>query len=267
MVPGPSLWKGHCPMSPPALPKSGWKVFDHDDALLAWIRHAQPHAEQAVAANRDAWLRHGGTWFAGVDVLENDAQGRLDGGPPLTGAALEEAGFLPLHRGQVSVTYPGYPGRDPDESDAAHRFRKTRDAAHLDGLLPIGPARRRMIREPHGWILGVPFSPMHRGNAPLVVWEGSQERLRQSLHDALAPHPPGKWSDIDVTEPYQAARRMCFETCQRVEIHAKPGEAILLHRLILHGVAPWTGPPEPPRMVVYFRPLLPGGIRDWLSLP
>ena len=254
-------------MSSNALPKTGWRVFSHEPGLESWLRAVRPHAEAAVKANLGDWLRHDGTWFAGVDVLPNDEAGRVAGGPPLVCDAHEAAGPLPLHAGQVSVTYPGYPGRDPGESDAAHRFRARRDAAHLDGLLPIGPDRRRMIREPHAWILGLPLSPMRRTNAPLVVWEGSQEVIRGALQDALAPYPREDWPNVDVTDVYQDARRQCFETCNRVEIEAMPGEAILLHRLILHGVAPWTGPAGLPRSVIYFRPILPGGITDWLSLP
>lgn len=246
---------------------TGWTRFPAEPQLDAWLAQVGPRAETVVDTQQQDWMRHGNTWFAGVDVLDNDSQGRVAGGPVLTCAALQAAGPLPLHKGQVSVTYPGYPGRDPDETDAAHRFRKNRDAAHLDGLLPIGTARKRMIQEPHAWILGLPLTPMTRDNAPLVVWEGSHHLLRDALKMALDPYPPETWTNVDVTEAYQAARRACFETCKRVEITAKPGEAILLHRLILHGVAPWTGPKAPPRSVVYFRPIHPGGIPAWLSTP
>ena len=47
------------------------------------------------------------------------------------------------------------------------------------------------------------------------------------------------------------------------------GEALLLHRHILHGVAPWTEGAEGPdagRMTAYFRPEFPH-IADWLSAP
>jgi len=49
----------------------------------------------------------------------------------------------------------------------------------------------------------------------------------------------------------------------------RPGEATLLHRLTLHGVAPWaagvTAPPEG-RIIAYFRPLM-GTVQDWLLNP
>lgn len=254
-------------MSPTLLPETGWKVFRHDPDLAAWLDHVRPFANAAAADPAHAkWLRHGGTWFAGVDVLNNDQAGRVADGPQLDCAALRAAGPMPLHKGQVSVTYPGYPRQDEGESDGAHRYRRSRDAAHLDGLKPIGPDRRRMLKEPHAWILGLPLSPMRKGQAPLVVWERSQEFLRAALSPALTSRPE-KWrADTDLTDIYQAARRRIFETCDRVEIEAEPGQAILLHRMILHGVAPWDGPEGPPRAVIYFRPVLER-ISDWLAMP
>lgn len=249
------------------LPETGWQVFPFDPELKAWLDHVRPYAEHAAAAPENThWLRHGGTWFAGVDALENDTQGRVAGGPILNHAPYTGSD-LALHKGQISVTYPGYPVQDPGDSDTAHRFRKIRDAAHMDGLLPEGPDRRRFIREPHAWILGLPLTPMHHGNAPLVVWDGSHRILQSALANALAPHPEHAWGDIDITEAYQTARRHCFDTCRRIEITADPGQAILLHRHLLHGVAPWSGPPEPPRNVIYFRPLHPGGIKAWIKDP
>lgn len=257
-----------------ALGATGWQVFPAEAALQNWCDAVRPvaHGLAADTRQRMAWLRHGETWFAGVDVLPNDIHGAVGKGPDLACAALAVAeakmGKLPLHPGQLSVTYPGYPRRDPDESEAAHRYRLRRDAAHLDGLLPIGPERRRMIREPHAWILGLPLDAMQSARAPLVVWSGSHEVLRRALREVLRPHPQARWSDVDVTEVYQAARREIFETCPRVEVEAAPGQAILLHRLLLHGVGPW---PEDAggtaRSVVYFRPLLLGGVVDWLQRP
>jgi hypothetical protein len=53
-------------------------------------------------------------------------------------------------------------------------------------------------------------------------------------------------------------------------VPAQPGEAVLVHRLALHGVAPWqkgaTAPPEG-RMIAYFRPEFQGLGDDWLSAP
>lgn len=254
----------------------GYQVFGPDPEVLHWLQSAGPAALSAAAdpGHRADWLRHGGTWFAGVNVLDNDGEGRVADGVPLRCAALRAAeavtGALPLDPGQVSVTYPGYPRQDENESDANHRYRKTRDAAHLDGLLPVGPDRRRMLKEPHAWILGLPVTDCGAGAAPLVVWKGSHEVMRTRLEAVFAQHPKEEWSDLDLTDAYHAARREVFETCPRVELPAKPGEATLLHRLVLHGVAPWHEGAEAPaegRAIVYFRPHLPGGVPDWLHLP
>jgi hypothetical protein len=73
---------------------------------------------------------------------------------------------------------------------------------------------------------------------------------------------------LDITEAYQAARKHCFENCERITLPARPGEAILMHRHCLHGVAPWAdsavAPPEG-RMIAYFRPEFQNGIVDWVS--
>lgn len=255
---------------------AGYQVFEPDPGVVGWLERAGP---AALACARDpglraAWLRHGGTWFAGVNVLDNDGAGRVAGSPELACAALAEAakitGPLALDKGQVSVTYPGYPQQDAGDSDANHRFRKIRDAAHLDGLLPVGPDRRRMLREPHGWILGLPVTECDAGAAPLVVWQGSQEVIRARFGAALRDYPPADWGKVDLTETYHTARRQIFETCPRVVVHARPGQALLLHRMVLHGVAPWVDgacAPVEGRAIVYFRPHLPGGAEDWLRLP
>lgn len=217
--------------------------------------------------------RHGRTWCVGVDRLPNDAVGSVDGGPPLEGAALSSAvrvtGVETLHKGQVSVTYPGYPRQDPDESAANHRFRVTRDAAHLDGLLPLGPEKRRHLIEPHAWILGLPLTKADPAAAPLVVWEGSHTVIRGAFEQAFAGIAPAEWAQVDVTDIYRAARTRVFETCARIEVPLTPGQSVLLHRMVIHGIAPWSpgarAAPEG-RATVYFRP----GFDDpahWLSMP
>lgn len=173
----------------------------------------------------------------------------------------------PLHPAQLSAVYPGYPRPDPDETPAAAAFRRARDAAHLDGLLPIGPDRRRMIREPHHWILGLPLTLCSADASPLVVWEGSHLMLGAAMAAALTPYPQADWPDVDVTAPYQATRAELFRSCCRLEIPLAPGQAVLLHRHLLHGVAPWGAAAEAPaegRIIAYFRPMLPG-IGAWVS--
>lgn len=242
---------------------TGWQRIA-DPAIAKWAAAALP---LAVAGLQAEVRRCGGTWAVGLELLGNDASGAV-GGCALPWQVLPLT-RVPLHRAQVSAVYPGYPQPSVGESAAAFGFRLLRDAAHLDGLLPVGPERRRMVREPHGWILGIALNDCGAGAAPLVVWEGSHAVLRAALISALAGHPVASWGDVDLTEAYQAARGRVFATCRRVELPSRVGEAILLHRLSLHGVAPWVeGAPAPAegRIIAYFRPLL-GSVQEWLYRP
>lgn len=258
----------------------GWCAFPHDPALAAWTGAARPVAEATLADPdlRARWLRCGGTWFAGVHALPNDASGAVPGQgvPPLAGAAVDFiSGALDLpalawDRAQVSICFPGYPQPWEGESEAAFRYRRDRDAAHVDGLTRVEPGRRRRLGETHAFILGLPLSETPAEAAPFVVYEGSHEIMRRALLDRLGRIDPAPWPDEDITEAYHAARREAFETCPRVALHARPGEAYLTHRLALHGVAPWgpAGGTEP-RAIAYFRPELPAGEGPlrWLTRP
>ena len=60
-------------------------------------------------------------------------------------------------------------------------------------------------------------------------------------------------------------RRRIFAECPRVAVIARPGEAYAIHRLALHGVAPWQeeAPAGPDgRMIAYFRPALERALAD-----
>jgi hypothetical protein len=250
---------------------TGWTRFSFDSALAGWARHADIAAMAAASdlANED-WVRCGGTWFVGVDALPNDEYGRLPGGPPLAGGAISAARAMndaPLHRAQASMLYLGYPKQGADEDDAAFRFRARRDAAHVDGLHRIMPGRRRMLKERHAWLLGIPLNDCDA--APMTIWEGSHEIMRAALIKAYAGVPPADWATYDVTEAYQAARKRCFETLPRVEIRARVGEAYLMHRHALHGVAPWGDAAGERRAIAYFRPELTDGDNSdaWLTAP
>ena len=250
----------------------GWAKFERDAGLATWIGDVTDTAMATAGDSSHAhWHRHQNTWFAGVNVLKYDRQGRVANGAPLCCRALDVAaqlyGNLPLGPAQVSITYPGYPKQDDTESDAAHRFRKNRDAAHVDGLNAQGTARRRFLNETHGYILGLPLGTSTR--APLVVWDKSHEVMRAAFRTAFRDIPPKTWPSVDLTDIYKTTRRKVFETCQRIELPVTSGEATLVHRLTVHGVAPW-GPVVPgggPRAILYFRPELPGGAPDWLDLP
>lgn len=254
---------------------AGWIKFPYDPVLANWVSQVLPAARNSVKDPAHAvWNDCEGTWFVGVDVLPNDAVGRVGGSDPLSGAAFDfvtgHYGKSDLHKAQVSVVYPGYPRPRRGEGEAAARYRAKRDAAHVDGLKPLGPHRRRRIDEPHAWVLGIPLSEASETAAPMVVWQGSHEIMGAAFRRALAGVPTEQLGETDVTDAYQAARREVFETCQRVELPARPGEAYVLHRHCLHGVAPWrSGAEAGPdgRMIAYFRPEFPDGVAAWVESP
>ncbi len=253
----------------------GWISFPYDPVLAEWVEEALPAARSSVSDPAHApWLDCEGTWFIGVDALTNDRQGRVGRSLPLAGHAMDfitgQYGVLPLHKGQVSVIYPGYPRPRRGESEAAARYRRNKDAAHVDGLRPSGTGRRRHVDEPHAWILGIPLNKASADASPMVLWEGSHKIMGAAFRNAMAGHPDEALHQIDVTEIYQTARREVFDTCPRIELPAAPGEAYLLHRHCLHGVAPWAetascGPDG--RMIAYFRPECAGGVAEWLETP
>ncbi len=245
-----------------SLSDRGWQVFPAEPATIDWARSVSTEVSDALKTTE---RRHGATWAPGVDLLKNDASGAVAGGVALVGEALVAAqslfGPLPLHAAQISAVWPGYPKQDPEESDANHRYRRARDAAHIDGLLPEGPNRRRHLREPHAWILGIGLTDTPA--APLVAWKGSAPVFRKAFASAFEGVPPESWGDVDVTDLYQSTRRKVFETCARVEIPLQTGEGVLLDRHVLHGVAPWTGHDTGPRVTAFFRPELPT-TAEWL---
>ncbi|MDP5216678.1 hypothetical protein Q5Y75_05565 [Ruegeria sp. 2205SS24-7] len=253
--------------------QKGWVKFPLDPVLARWVRHALPVARAAVSDPKHSeWHDCEGTWFIGVDAMENDGEGRVNGSPPLAGQAVEfinrHLGAQVLHKGQISVIYPGYPQPRRGEGEAAFRYRARRDAAHVDGLRPSGPERRRRVEEPHAWILGIPLSEASPDAAPLVLWEGSHHRLGRAFADAFSAHPAEAHATLDITDAYQATRREVFESCPRIELHGCPGEAYLLHRHLLHGVAPWAAnatADRDGRMIAYFRPEFPEGLARWLQ--
>ena len=241
--------------------RDGFVVFDADPRVLDWVQAALPIA---VAASRDeaeqaTWLRHCGTRFVGVDALPNAGDGSI-GGVALRGP-WERLVTSPdvWHRAQASVTYPGYPQKDEQESESAHRFRVMRDGAHVDGLhLEAG---RRVLREPHAFILGLPLNDSDA--CPLVVWRASHKMMRGALARAIGSDDP---IGADVTEAYKAARSKVFEANERVEVQMRPGQAVLLDRFLVHGVTPWRDGmlcPDEGRIVAYFRPEFTNAA-DWL---
>ncbi|MBB94500.1 MAG: hypothetical protein CML68_07855 [Rhodobacteraceae bacterium] len=221
---------------------------------LRWARTALARA-RIVAADpqvRAQNLRHGGTWFVGVDALNSGAWGVVDG-CPLEGAFLRDlAPVKTWCRAQLSIVYPGYPGRDPGDDDAAYRYRLLRAAAHVDGLLAVGPERRRFPLERHAFILGLPLTEVRQ--SPTLCWPGSHWIIGEALRAAIGS---GTAADTDVTEAYTTARGKVMATIRPVPLIAPPGGAFLLHRFLLHGTAPWeddTVDAPDGRMVAFFRP-------------
>ena len=72
-----------------------------------------------------------------------------------------------------------------------------------------------------------------------------------------------------LTEVYHDLRNRIFAECERVEIVAAPGETYLVHRLALHGIAPWRSravADADGRIICYFRPETPSP-EGWLNAP
>lgn len=250
------------------LQEAGWTVFPATPATRGWAEKAREVGLQITRdpAKRQQNLRHGDTWFVGVDALPNDEQGSLDGVPFKGPWADLVDTTLPLHRAQLSVIYPGYPRRDAGQSVANHRYRVKRRAAHVDGLLPIGNPPRRHAHEYHAYILGIHLNACQ--GAPTVVWPGSHKIIGRALRAAIGDRNP---AEVDITDAYHSARREVFDTCDRIDMFGEPGEAFLLHRFTLHGTNVWHDgwgqqDRDQGRMTAFFRPecRTPS---DWLGQP
>lgn len=270
-------------MNTTLFPESGWVKFNHDAELATWQQHAlHPAIESISSAPNKQWLRHQGTWFVGVNALPNDSHGKIAGSNVLSGAAIDwlrryvhsafaildaPSGDIEWDRAQISVCYPGYPKKSPEESDSAHLFRRQYDAAHVDGLLREDGGKARYAREHHAFILGIPLSEFSADAAPFVVWEGSQKVIQQRLQKRLATVPVKDWYREDISQVYIQARKEVFARCERKEIYAQVGEAFAVHRLAVHGMAPWAKHASSDtngRMIAYFRPPIIDA-RQWLN--
>lgn len=252
----------------------GWTVFAYDVAIEAWAEACAPVAERLSNDPEHAhWWRCDGTWFAGVNVLPNDAHGGVRGEvPPLSGTALsfikQSLGFegVAFDAAQISTVTPGYPALGEEDTEASWRYRVKRCAAHVDGLERSMPDRRRKLSETHGFLLGIPLSNASAEQGAFVVWEGSHEIMRAAFRERFADAPPEEWRSLDITEAYTEARKHVFETCMPFEIAPGLGSAYVMHPLALHGVAPWRSGEGPARAVAYFRPDPFGGDpQKWLE--
>ncbi len=243
----------------------GYRVFGYDPRTAAWAKAALSAARRVV--DDPAWqgadnLRHNKTWFVGVDALPNDANGSVVG-VALDGPWQDFTPDLPLHPAQLSIVYEGYPKQDAEESDANHRYRISRSAAHVDGLLPMGPERRRYAQEFHAYILSLPLNDI--AASPTVVWRGSHQIMQDALRAEIGARDP---CSVDITEAYQAARRQVFAHCEEVPLLLKPGESALLHPFLLHGTQPWDTTQDRARdgrIIAFLRPEYAGGAAEWLA--
>ncbi len=248
----------------------GWCKFDADQAILAWVETALPYAQTCLnEPEMQHWWRYQNTWFVGVNCLANDIGGSLENGPAIGGAAID---FIQqelshrlsnhLDRAQVSVICPGYPKASSRDSDSAFRYRQQRDAAHVDGLLKEG--KERYAREYHAYILAIGMNDSDAAASPFVVWDGSHQVIQQALSRELSGFPADNAANRPITDCYQEARKRIFETCQRVQVPLKQGEALVAHRLLLHGTATWQSNQSFPRMLCFFRPQTMG-LSQWLG--
>ncbi|MGR3802238.1 hypothetical protein [Marinibacterium profundimaris] len=236
------------------LGSEGYRIYPVHAGTLHWAATALA-AGRRIAADpevRRRNLRHGETWFVGVDALPTGTEGDIQG-VPLDGpfhADLPPLRSWPL--AQLSIVYPGYPGRDPGESDGGYIYRLTRAAAHVDGLLRVGAEGRRYPLELHGFILGLPLTEVRQ--APTLCWPGSHRIIGDALVEAVGDQRP---EDVDVTDAYVAARRQVLDRIRPVPLVPPPGGSFLLHRFTLHGTGPWEDDrAEAPdgRMTAFFRP-------------
>ena len=125
----------------------GWISFTVDPAILDWLDTAEEAARRAVAdPAHSRWRRCGGTWFAGVNALDNDVTGTVAGGLPLQGAAIRFA--EKLVRGTVRLgPGPGF-GLLSRLSEAGRRRGRWRERRRL--RLPPRPGRRPCRRAAAG---------------------------------------------------------------------------------------------------------------------
>jgi len=253
--------------------KNGVAVYDAAPEVCRWAEAALNLSHDALLNPelQDKWLVCQGTWFVGVDALPTGPEGQAGdvplGGPVADDLTAYAGDVFPLHPAQLSVVYPGYPKPREGETEAAFRYRKTRDAAHVDGLHATGANRRRHLGEYHAYILGLPLNHSDRDASPLVVWQGSHRIFQDMFRDQLGDLAPKDWPSVDFTDIYQQTRKRVFDECERVEILAQPGQAVVMHRMSLHGVAPWAAGDNPlGRRIAYFRPVFPDP-HSWLTTP
>ena len=241
----------------------GWIKFKFDQRVARWANTANSNITSKLKNKEifDNNLTCQGTWFVGVDALENDTNGAL-GEISLSGpfeSLMKRTEARGLHAAQVSIIFEGYPKPRDQESESSFNFRLKRDAAHVDGLIADFPGGPRKLKEPHAYVLGIPLNQAPKGASPVVVWEGSHHLISKAFNSLFLNRDPEKWKDLDVREVYMQTRKRIFEKCKRRVLHANLGESYMIHRLCLHGISPWDFEIKnfnEGRKIAYFRPEL-----------
>ena len=86
-----------------SLSERGWIKFDNDPDILDWVHYIQPTAAGIAKdpKQKALWLRHGDTWFVGVNSLPNDPAGSVAEGPQLKGAVVDF--LIKLHLSLIHI--------------------------------------------------------------------------------------------------------------------------------------------------------------------
>ena len=250
----------------------GWIKFEFDERVARWANAANSKITSTLK-NKEILknnLTCQGTWFVGVDALDNKPDGAL-GEISLSGpfeSLISSSETCGLHSAQVSIIFEGYPKPRDQESESSFNFRLKRDAAHVDGLITDFPGGPRKLKEPHAYVLGIPLNQAPKGASPIVVWEGSHHLISKAFKRLFLHRDPEEWKDLDVREVYLETRKCIFEQCERRVLHANLGESYIIHRLCLHGISPWDFEIKnfnEGRKIAYFRPELQR-LADWPKL-
>ena len=141
------------------------------------------------------------------------------------------------------------------ETANAFKYRKNRFNTHVDGVVPVGEAKRRYAREYQTFIRRIPLVDYSEFLAPVVFWEGSHNIMHYYLSKQLILLKDGLSKNEDISGIYNEARREIFTKCKPKSVTALVGGSYLIHRLALHGVMPWRGNQklgDGERMIPYF---------------
>jgi hypothetical protein len=132
----------------------------------------------------------------------------------------------------------GTPQPMVEETPNAFKYRKNRFNAYVDGVLPVGKAKRQYVREYHTFILGIPLVDYNEFAAPVVVWKGSYNIMQDYLSKQLIQLKDGLLKNEDITDVYHEARQEIFAKCKPKNVTALVGGFYLIHRHALHSVMP-----------------------------